>query len=207
MNHTTRAVILRSGHHGGLGIVRSLGRLGVPVYSVDADWWEPAFSSRYCRGRFLLDTENLPAGRIHSPPPGNRTESRGPPDSDPHHRPRRHLGGGARRGPAGRILLPSPGCRAGPHPLRQKPHAGARPPKRRAYRPDRSSPVETGCGAVSRNRHLPRHGEGDGRGPLAPARRRHQVRHPHAPRTARPVRQGRRPRGTQPDDSGIHPRR
>ena len=36
MNHATSVVILRSGHHGGLGIVRSLGRLGVPVYSVDA---------------------------------------------------------------------------------------------------------------------------------------------------------------------------
>jgi len=60
MNHATHVVILRSGHHGGLGIVRSLGRLGVPVYSVDADSWEPAFSSRYCRGRFVLDTESGP---------------------------------------------------------------------------------------------------------------------------------------------------
>jgi len=51
-------VVFRSGHHGGLGIVRSLGRLGVPVYCVDADRWEPAFSSRYCRGRFLLNDEN-----------------------------------------------------------------------------------------------------------------------------------------------------
>ncbi len=51
---TTPVVILRSGHHGGLGIVRSLGRLGVPVFCVDADRWEPAFTSRYCRGRFLL---------------------------------------------------------------------------------------------------------------------------------------------------------
>jgi D-aspartate ligase len=58
MNYTTPVVILRSGHHGGLGIVRSLGRLGVPVYSVDAAWWEPAFSSRYCRGRFVLGFEN-----------------------------------------------------------------------------------------------------------------------------------------------------
>ena len=57
MNHTTCVVILKSGHHGGLGIVRSLGRLGVPVYTVDADW-EAACSSRYCRGRFVLDTEN-----------------------------------------------------------------------------------------------------------------------------------------------------
>jgi D-aspartate ligase len=51
-------VILRSGHHGGLGIARSLGRLGVPVYSVDGTWWESAITSRYCRGRFLLDIES-----------------------------------------------------------------------------------------------------------------------------------------------------
>ena len=51
-------VVFRSGHHGGLGIVRSLGRVGVPVYCVDADRWEPAFSSRYCRGRFLVDDES-----------------------------------------------------------------------------------------------------------------------------------------------------
>lgn len=49
-------VILRSGHHGGLGIIRSLGRLGVPVYTVEANHWEPGFSSRYCRGRFILNT-------------------------------------------------------------------------------------------------------------------------------------------------------
>jgi D-aspartate ligase len=58
MNHATPVVILRSGHHGGLGIVRSLGRLAVPVYSVDADYWEPAFSSRYCRGRFIQKIES-----------------------------------------------------------------------------------------------------------------------------------------------------
>ena len=55
--HSTPVVILRSVHHGGLGIVRSLGRLGVPVYCVDAHW-EPAFSSRYCRGRFVRNFEN-----------------------------------------------------------------------------------------------------------------------------------------------------
>ena len=58
MDHATRVVILGSGHHGGLGIVRSLGRLGVPVYYVHASWLDPAFSSRYCRGRFLLNIEN-----------------------------------------------------------------------------------------------------------------------------------------------------
>jgi D-aspartate ligase len=58
MDHATPVVILGSGHHGGLGIVRSLGRLEIPVYTVYASWWEPAFASRYCRGRFILDIEN-----------------------------------------------------------------------------------------------------------------------------------------------------
>lgn len=53
-------VLLRSGHHGGLGVVRSLGRRSVPVYTVDATRWETAVFSRYCRGRFLLDTARLP---------------------------------------------------------------------------------------------------------------------------------------------------
>jgi len=60
LDSSTPVVMLRSGHHGGLGIARSLGRLGVPVYSVDATRWEPVFTSRYCRGRFLLDIDSLP---------------------------------------------------------------------------------------------------------------------------------------------------
>jgi D-aspartate ligase len=60
MDHSTPVVMLRSGHHGGLGISRSLGRLGIPVYSVDTAFFEPAFSSRYCRGRFPLDVESGP---------------------------------------------------------------------------------------------------------------------------------------------------
>ena len=56
MNHSAPVVILQTAHHGGLGIARSLGRLGVPVYCVDAHW-EPAFSSRYCRDHFVLNIE------------------------------------------------------------------------------------------------------------------------------------------------------
>jgi D-aspartate ligase len=59
-DHSTPVVIFRTGHHGGIGIARSLGRLGVPVYSVDASRWEPVSSSRYCRGRFLLDVGSEP---------------------------------------------------------------------------------------------------------------------------------------------------
>ncbi len=60
MNTDVSVVVLRSGHHGGLGIVRSLGRLGVPVYCVDADRWESGFSSRYCRGRSILNVASCP---------------------------------------------------------------------------------------------------------------------------------------------------
>jgi D-aspartate ligase len=66
MNVSTPVVVLPSGHHAGLGIARSLGRLGVPVYSVDEAAWEPAFSSRYCAGRFVLDGKNRSSGEYLS---------------------------------------------------------------------------------------------------------------------------------------------
>jgi D-aspartate ligase len=56
-------VMLRSARHGGLGIARSLGRMGIPVYSVDNDELAPAHTSRYCRNHYLLDIENAPPGR------------------------------------------------------------------------------------------------------------------------------------------------
>lgn len=40
-------------HHGGLGVIRSLGRLGVPVYGVYEGPWAPAANSRYLRGRLF----------------------------------------------------------------------------------------------------------------------------------------------------------
>src|SRR6266849_3984757 len=57
---STPVVTLRSVRHGGLGITRSLGRLGVPVYNVDVVR-TPAFSSRYARGNFLCNLEHVPA--------------------------------------------------------------------------------------------------------------------------------------------------
>ena len=54
-------------HHGGLGVIRSLGRLGVPVYGVHEARWAPAAHSRYLRGRYVWrpdpsDTALLIAG-------------------------------------------------------------------------------------------------------------------------------------------------
>ena len=40
-------------HHGGLGVIRSLGRAGVPVYAVHEDPTAPAAHSRHVRGRWL----------------------------------------------------------------------------------------------------------------------------------------------------------
>jgi D-aspartate ligase len=39
-------------HSGGLGAIRTLGRLGVPVYVISEDALTPAALSRYCTGRF-----------------------------------------------------------------------------------------------------------------------------------------------------------
>ena len=55
---TTPVVVIqfaRALAHGGLGVMRSLGRLGIPVYAVNNDEKAPAFASRYCQGRFLGD--------------------------------------------------------------------------------------------------------------------------------------------------------
>jgi predicted ATP-grasp superfamily ATP-dependent carboligase len=41
--------------------VRSLGRLGVPVYCIDADRFTPAFFSKYCRRRFVWDVDRASA--------------------------------------------------------------------------------------------------------------------------------------------------
>ena len=52
---TTPAVVLKFDpnvmHHGGLGVIRSLGRVGVPVYGVHEGPWAPAANSRYLAGR------------------------------------------------------------------------------------------------------------------------------------------------------------
>ena len=48
-------VVLTPHHHGALGIFRSLGRLGVPVYAVEDGQSSPPLRSRYCRGVFHWD--------------------------------------------------------------------------------------------------------------------------------------------------------
>ncbi|MFD1661020.1 ATP-grasp domain-containing protein [Streptomyces caeni] len=43
-------------HHGGVGAVRSLGRLGVPMYAITEDRYTPAAVSRYLRRAFVWPT-------------------------------------------------------------------------------------------------------------------------------------------------------
>lgn len=62
-DNSTPAVIFGCFRQAGIGIVRSLGRLGVPVYAVDPDGLEAAFFSRYCRGSFRWDVNGESSGR------------------------------------------------------------------------------------------------------------------------------------------------
>ena len=70
---TTPAVVLKFDpnvmHHGGLGVIRSLGRAGVPVYGVHEGPWAPAANSRYLAGRCFwqpnpADVERVVAGLL-----------------------------------------------------------------------------------------------------------------------------------------------
>jgi D-aspartate ligase len=58
---STPVLVLRSANHGGLAIARSLGRLGVSVYLLDANPRTPSFDSGYCRGSFVWDIDHAPA--------------------------------------------------------------------------------------------------------------------------------------------------
>ncbi|GAC1345835.1 MAG: hypothetical protein NVSMB27_08490 [Ktedonobacteraceae bacterium] len=54
LNTSVPVVVIAPGYHGH-GIAQSLGRLGVPVYGVHADFRSPAARSRYWRENFIWD--------------------------------------------------------------------------------------------------------------------------------------------------------
>jgi predicted ATP-grasp superfamily ATP-dependent carboligase len=58
---STPVVLLPAVRQGGLGIARSLGRIGVAVYAVDPGPRSPASLSRFCKGRFEWNLEAAPA--------------------------------------------------------------------------------------------------------------------------------------------------
>jgi len=67
---STPAVVLKLDpnvfHHGGLGVIRSLGRLGVAVHAIHEDPLAPAASSRYLRGRWQWTPGPDDADRIET---------------------------------------------------------------------------------------------------------------------------------------------
>jgi D-aspartate ligase len=67
-NTSTPAVLLKFDpnvmHHGGLGAIRSLGRMGVPVYAVQESAWAPAGHSRYLHGKVLWRPSGLARDRV-----------------------------------------------------------------------------------------------------------------------------------------------
>src|SRR5712692_7600487 len=58
-DNSTPVVVLNALHQGGVGITRTLGRLGIPVYNVAPDALTPALSSRYCQKRLIWDIDNV----------------------------------------------------------------------------------------------------------------------------------------------------
>lgn len=54
-NNSIPVLVLKSSDYYGLGILRSLGRLGIPIYTVSDDPSAPAFLSRYCRASYVCD--------------------------------------------------------------------------------------------------------------------------------------------------------
>src|SRR5437899_12260659 len=54
-------VVLKAEDYGALVIVRSLGRLAIRVYAIDADSGAPALKSRYCAGKFIWNIDAAPA--------------------------------------------------------------------------------------------------------------------------------------------------
>lgn len=61
LDRSTPVLVVRCSRPGGLAVTRTLGRLGVPVFHLDAHRTAPAFHSRYSHGRFHWDIE------AHSP--------------------------------------------------------------------------------------------------------------------------------------------
>ncbi|MFD0569025.1 ATP-grasp domain-containing protein [Kitasatospora gansuensis] len=64
-DRATPALLVKIGHypqhHGGVGVIRTLGRLGVPVYAMVEDRWTPAALSRYLTGAFVRRTDGSEA--------------------------------------------------------------------------------------------------------------------------------------------------
>jgi len=60
-NNSVPVVVLVSSQHGGVGIIRSLGRAGIPVYGVHQDFREPAARSRFLRRVFRWNFSSTPA--------------------------------------------------------------------------------------------------------------------------------------------------
>src|SRR5262245_38730958 len=54
-------VVLHMEHHGALGVMRSLGRLGVRMYGVHSTRHSPASFSKYCRKAYALDLDGTPS--------------------------------------------------------------------------------------------------------------------------------------------------
>jgi D-aspartate ligase len=57
---TTPVVVLNAYNHVAITVIRSLGRLGIPIYAVHETGKAPSLRSKYCRGAFELSITDAP---------------------------------------------------------------------------------------------------------------------------------------------------
>ena len=60
INNNSVPVVILQFNHGSLGIARTLGRLGVPIYAIDSDPKKPELASKYCTKVFIWDINKEP---------------------------------------------------------------------------------------------------------------------------------------------------
>jgi D-aspartate ligase len=61
---STPVVVLRPDHHGSLCLIRSLERMGVPIYGVGSQPHSAGMLSRFCRKKFITDTDATSMGGL-----------------------------------------------------------------------------------------------------------------------------------------------
>ena len=90
-NASLPVLVLPMDHYGSLGVMRSLGRLGVPVYGAHPTPRPIASFSTYCRKVFELDLDALPQAESVDAPPGYRPRVRRQAAFDCDQRRNRHI--------------------------------------------------------------------------------------------------------------------
>ena len=203
---STPVLVLSAQNYGCLGIIRSLGRLGVAVHAVDADPPRPAAHSRYLAARHVFDLAAAhPRPRSTTCSPSVRGSADEPSSSPPGTRPR--CWSPTSHDALGECFL-FPRQPAGwPRPWPTRGRCTSSPANMGSRR--RMSPFPTSIDDVTRfaaDGRLPGHAEGH-RWHSGSSSDRTQDGHRRRPDDSSAATRDGGPGPTEPDAAGVHPRR